>query len=653
MGTDEVKHFNYCIPKLIQFDVSPKGARREPPAPGMEMAPYDTDEFERHPPILWSSSSSCIDSGSPFLSNKVIDCFLASADPSLRVIVTKEKEAKGPIVGSLFQCGVGPRPPYRGDLVTDIYQYQLGYVENRENGWEFKLRDIPWEVAAAHFLFDPDVPGIYTWASRYTDNSLSFLVQENEWIDGSEIQHFIETVGQEVLPSISDYGQRKSVELAVTKALIHAASPEYDYIGVLDAETSDFLRQRMQISNPDIARDAFPSAETYAKYADRLETPGSSIKLMALGSGGRGGYLPESGEILFTLPTKPRMGYVELDLAAIAADGEEAARKELPRDWGVVVKHWRAEGRLNFRSPNLGKLQKAGKVHFGRTDVPVYTAGDPQTFGLAGSYGVRSLQDKIERVVASMGEKYLNELARRGVREIVFVSNETLKKILDASASTLARQGAAIMTHDLRSGIALLKQAAGKFTVQPGGIYDEDERRIYLSSPYFLLHEMAHADEAVRKRIGILDRETLTLANEVQNRLIQSGDTTVSDHPEVLEHSPSGAEERRADGMVVYWTDSDKLKQVDPDLFNYFSTILHAFEKEKKIGGERLVKYADPFSRRYGNLTRWALQNDIENAHEISCLLYAGEMNDWLVEEGAGYPQGPLQCSLKTPSIIE
>ncbi len=470
---------------------------------------------------------------------------------------------------------------------------------------------------------------------------------DNLWIEGGEVIDLTHVVYEVVLPAIPDLQERAAVRSQFEAALQQAGDLTEAPLGRIEAGAADTIRRIVAT-----ALAAQPNNTSLARAARTLRAqPTGPITLMAAGSPfQRGGYLPQIDSVTIDLPTRALARGVELNMASLAkADG----RHELARDWKLVLRQWQVEKRFDPVQPEPLRTDRQGSIPFGDRKVPLLAVR-----GVAGADRVEAWRKILMQGLSfvtehkDFGNRYLSELARRGVNEIVIVPQAHLDALLSREGADLARQGRERFAKDPEAAIGLLKAAATKFSYHAAGMYLGKTRQILLSAEALtnlqgqkrhgianirelFLHELAHADEKVRRDAGILSPKRLAKIDQAQAHSLASDPQTVSNHPEVLSRSPSSTGEWRADGLVTYWTNPKRLREIDPILHHYF-VALTRIHQEKEVTGmrnqhpervtaERWQTPGTPFDPRLGLFAEQAPFNE----DWLDCLLQAGNADRW------------------------
>ncbi len=500
--------------------------------------------------------------------------------------------------------------------------------------------------------------------------------EENPWIEGKEIKEFVRAVYKFVLPEIKDPALKDDIKAKLEDAIQKSGGKDGGPLGTIDAKTGTMIRKILERKHGELGE----KSPLLKKVLGYLKGSEGAIKLMALRRSPNAGPTRHTDDVFVDLPPVPRgratlsdPEYEDVDepspksRAGLDATPEIVANLSvegtLERDWGAIIEQWQAKGMMDVKGTRFPSTRRLSDVNFGSRKVPIKGAKDldydidPEKISAVLQKALGLIEQK-----DGFGKKYLTELARRGIKQVVIVSGDYMQKTYHAQASELAKKAAEVFKTDPKRGAEMMRAAAVKFMGTPAGLYVADEKRILLNADFvagmkekdlmsLFLHETGHADEYVRKQTGALTKDRLAEINEHQNKFIKTDWHTVSDHPEVVAKTDDAAEEQRADCFAEFFMNPDNLQRIDPHQFIYFTVMGRRFQskdipdpkdtddtdgEDKVVTAERLIR-TKQFDRRAGDMLVWAALNPNAKIRYLLKLNEAGDEKQYLLATRSGY----------------
>ncbi|OGP08978.1 MAG: hypothetical protein A2048_03540 [Deltaproteobacteria bacterium GWA2_45_12] len=329
--------------------------------------------------------------------------------------------------------------------------------------------------------------------------------------------------------------------------------------------------------------------------------PGNFVLMGSMAHWKETGRVLETGELVLDMPLAQNG---EVNFARLK-DQESII---LPRDWSAVLRALKT--RLQKPRTHSPASQKR-RLSFGAGWVSLQVSNKLRSFDVSKS--VASIEGVVSAIKGHLdfGPEYLEKLARN-VRKIVIVPEQEIKaramaalpqqireaeKKLQLVSDRLAKeknpQARAILYRELNEVCSLIKAIAARQNTLPNGLYSEAESTIYLNAQALeildikgvqnlIAHELAHADEHLRKKLGLVDEKAFKEVDEYQSGFLANDKIPISSHPDILARSSKASEERRAEGLALYWLDPERLKQF-PDLALYFGARSLKFESQPYV----------------------------------------------------------------------
>lgn len=490
----------------------------------------------------------------------------------------------------------------------------------------------------------------------------------NPFIDAGEIFTFAQAVLLYLAPAMENPTVRENVLNEINLLLKTTTSVKEFYSYQMAESTSEIIRETLakQLDALQQLKQPSPSQKAELLHLNAVqeimnEQPTGSLGFMKAVSTTRsypmikgietvyfGGRLDSTQAFFIGLPVEYDGGKTVPDLDHISA--VPAVDTSLEQDWEALYEYWQKTGLLDIKRPSP-HLKSVGRLKFGSRPVTIKTSG----MSIHPKNVLERLQTGLDTIPEQppFGASYLEKLAQYGIRDIVILPQQILNQKSRAQGASHAKEARRLLASNPLKSRRLFRQAASDFSAEPSGLYNAHEKRIYLSEDLFknpqymtdesifvFLHEIAHADEAVRKLLGILSVKRLTAIDAAHAEHLVIDGNTVSNHLDVKYRTPNAPPEQRADALVYYWTRPRELAEIDPHLFNYFKTLTRIYEthkwREKKTGnpveGQRLRIPKNPFDRKSGNLSPWAAEHPREPISTTACLDSAGRKEAWATE---------------------